>query len=392
MKRLEHLGYNFLRVGTIIVAIAVIGLGTICGTHAASFQGLGYLTEVNPYSEARAVSADGSVVVGYSYSSSGREIKAFRWTESYGLMSLTGFPGGIIKGGAYGISADGSVVVGYATSSSSGAEAFRWTESGGMQNLGFPEGNFDNAAYGISADGSVIVGTSSPSVTSTEAFRWTESEGIVGIGDLLGGGFHSTAQGISGDGSTIVGYSSASSGYGTEAFRWTESDGMVGLGSLIENNFDSEACDVSADGSVVVGYSNGEAFRWTESDGMVGLGRLPGNLNSFAYGVSADGLIVVGQCFSTDGYVAFIWDGTNRMRNLKDVLMNDYDLDLAGWDLYRAYAISDDGSTIVGIGRSPSGNGEAWRAVLDPVPEPSGLLALGGGLLGLVGYVRRRRA
>ena len=47
------------------------------------------------------------------------------------------------------------------------------------------------------------------------------------------------------------------------------------------------------------------------------------------------------------------------MRNLKTVLENDYGLDLTGWELHRAYGISDDGSTIVSSGVSPNGP-EAW--------------------------------
>src|SRR4051812_29188909 len=72
-----------------------------------------------------------------------------------------------------------------------------------------------------------------------------------------------------------------------------------GLGFLAGNNY-SFAYDVSADGTVVVGeagttnYGN-EAFRWTAANGMVGLGDLPGaTFYSVAFGVSADGSVVTG--------------------------------------------------------------------------------------------------
>ena len=51
---------------------------------------------------------------------------------------------------------------------------------------------------------------------------------------------------------------------------------FMGLGDLPGGGFSSFAYDVSADGSIVVGQglsaSGAEAFRWTMADGMIGLG------------------------------------------------------------------------------------------------------------------------
>ena len=66
---------------------------------------------------------------------------------------------------------------------------------------------------------------------------------------------------------------------------------MVGLADLPGGESFSEAFGISADGAVVVGLSRSaasgslyEAFRWTESEGMVGLGDLPGGaFHSTAY-------------------------------------------------------------------------------------------------------------
>ena len=65
-----------------------------------------------------------------------------------------------------------------------------------------PGGSFDSYAYGVSGDGSTVVGRST-SGSGNEAFRWTESGGMQGLGDLQGGSFYSYANGVSGDGSTV---------------------------------------------------------------------------------------------------------------------------------------------------------------------------------------------
>ena len=63
------------------------------GAQTASFMPLGSLPSGGIfYSDAADVSADGSVVVGGSFSASGRE--AFRWTASTGMVGLGDLPDG----------------------------------------------------------------------------------------------------------------------------------------------------------------------------------------------------------------------------------------------------------------------------------------------------------
>ena len=90
--------------------------------------------------------------------------------------------------------------------------------------------------------------------------------------------------------------------------------------------------------------------------------------------MSADGSVVVGS----SGFKAFIWDAANGMRSLEQVLL-DQGIDLTGWDLNAALAVSADGQTVVGRGIGPAGE-EGWIAT---IPEPSTALLLGLGLLGL---------
>jgi uncharacterized membrane protein len=157
---------------------------------------------------------------------------------------------------------------------------------------------------------------------------------------------------------------------------------MVGLGDLSGGGFNSFAWSASGDGSVLAGQglsaSGYEAFRWTQAGGMVALGDLPGGtFFSEAKIVSRDGTLILGQGSTASADEAFIWDEVHGMRNLRGVLVNDYGLDLTGWNLSTVQGISDDNSTIVGIGTDPSGQTEAWIAT---IPEPGTWMLVSFGL------------
>ena len=85
-----------------------------------------------------------------------------------------------------------------------------------------------------------------------------------------------------------------------------------GLGDLPGGYFDSYVSGISADGLVAVGQSHStlgwEAFCWTVSGEMVGLGDLSGgSFYSSAYSVSADGSAVFGQGTSATSTEIFCW-------------------------------------------------------------------------------------
>jgi probable HAF family extracellular repeat protein len=121
---------------------------------------------------------------------------------------------------------------------------------------------------------------------------------------------------------------------------------------------------------------------------MVGLYDLPGGkFDSCAYAVSADGSVVVGQGSTASGDEAFLWTETNGIVNLRDMLMNEYALDLTGWTLKNATGISDDGLIIVGYGTNLNGYTEAWVAT---IPEPATLLIFGLGSLLLKRSIYRK--
>jgi probable HAF family extracellular repeat protein len=377
--------------------VAMLLGGTASPAFAASLTPLGDLPGGPFDSLATGVSADGSVVVGFSRSASDNQ--AFRWTAASGMVGLGGLKyDGSGQSYASGVSADGSVVV-VGGITAGGSEAFRWTAASGMVNLGNFSGNltYNSGTSAANGDGSVVVGSGtflSGGTAYTEAFRWTAASGLVGLGDLPGGNFGSGAIDVSADGSTIVGNSYSGNGI-SEAFRWTAASGMVGLGDLPGGDFYSQANGVSADGSTVVGYSRVpvignydlEAFRWTAASGMVGLGDLPGgDFYSTAWDVSADGSTVVGEGNSDSGQKAVRWTSAGGIESLWDVLLaNGIDPAADGWtQLIRASGVSANGNTIVGNGIR-NGNLEAFVAV---VPEPGGLSLIG---LAAPALLRRRQ-
>ncbi len=372
-----------MKMKQLFILLAVIVCSSVAFGATGSFQGVGDLPGDKFFSRAFGVSDDGTTVVGFSIDASSSHGQAFRWTQEDGIVGLGYLDGAANSWStAYGISSDGSIVVGTGNNASSDWEAFRWTEADGIVGLG-TLGGTSSKGSGVSSDGSVIVGWATHSVGVNLGFRWTEADGMVA---LLG---TSAANDVSADGSVVVGYSMLP-GSNREGYQWTKATGPIFFGSS-----DSIGEAVSADGSVVVGRwekdNNENAYRWTQATGLVSLGHLPGHSKSHAYDVSSDGSLVVGysQAWSS-GYMleqkAFIWDAEHGMRSLQDVLSNEYGMDLTGWSLTIATAISPDGQTIVGRGHNPNGDLEGWIATI-PEPATLSLLVVGGLVM-----LRRRSA
>lgn len=342
-----------------------LAIACICGGMAQAAE-LSYLDMLSggSYAGAHAVSSNGQVVVGEAKDgAAGNGSRAVLWTRN-GVRSLGALAGDDYSA-ALAVSGDGRTAVGISVIElvpfaplGRVAEAFIWTESGGMRGLGTLNGGRGSEATGVSADGRIVVGTSADGSVGGDlrAFRWTASDGMQSLG-TLNGGFRSEAQGISADGRVIVGDATDGADFDyNRAFRWTQLDGIQSLGALNGGLF-SSARAVSADGSVVVGYSADgaardefRAFRWTATDGMQSLGTLNGGSESLAYGVSGDGRVVVGSSrdgADGDAVHATRWSAASGLQTVADWL-RDNGVSVAVDDLEVAKGTNADGSVVVG--------------------------------------------
>lgn len=281
------------------------------------------------------------------------------------------------------ISADGTTVVGGDLSNA----GYIWTRSQGIQ--GIPYNGFDRVRpRGVSGDGSVVTGfIENPNHQfENQMFRWSPG----GTVTLLGQG---EGMAITPDASVIAGTLTGPVPNPPRAFRYTSSGGTMPLG-VVPGYPGTQAMAISADGSTIVGNLQGPAgwkrpFRWTASTGMVSLGD-PGGLNrTYAHGTNGDGSMVVGTTDSSPGPgEAFLWDQTRGMRLLKDVLVNDCNIDMTGWRLWGATAISADGRYIVGVGEYVVGGVVQGNAFVAVIPAPSALTI---GAVTFMGFGLRRR-
>ncbi len=275
---------------------------------------------------------------------------------------LGDLPGGQAFSDAWGVSADGSTVVGSSIISGNVLfggtyAAFRWHASTGMVDI-YSLGGIGTIcrSYGVNADGKTVVGMADYGVlspTQIVAFLWRDEIGTIEIGDLPGGpsgSARAAARGVSLNSALIAGQ--GESDFGAEPFRYTVSSAtFLGLGDLPGGEFGGSAFGISGDGLTIVGSSiTGEgtqAFRWTKAEGMVGISHLgvPAGITPFseAYAANADGTVIVGlsrsPASSNSGWEAFRWTSAG-MVGLSDLP--------GGAVLSAAYGVSADGSIVVG--------------------------------------------
>ncbi len=376
---------------SIILAVFLI----LSQSNAATFQGIGdFPGESGLLSVPAGVSPDGSVVFGRAESHYGWE--SFRWTAETGIQRL-GFPWweGYFGSGALDASYDGSIIIGaHWIGDSDGYTMFRpyvWTQADGTRELPMPAGlygDWSGEAVALSSDGRLAVGWigRQPPVhgqrRDLSAVVWNIEDRTVELMEQPPSTDSSySSRDISSNGSTIL--------VGTLQgdYLWTEQYGYT------QTTFPGGEA-LSPDGKVIAGTQreytptfHEYGFLLNGNDEITMLGVPDGWVSNPVYAISYDGSVVVGKL--CDGYFnpqygAYLWTEQEGVRLLEEILVEDYGLDLTGWDLLSATGISYDGMTIVGTGINPDGYLEGWVAT---IPEPATIILLGIGALA----IRRRK-
>ncbi len=274
---------------------------------------------------------------------------------------------------------DNGQVVGYSLTAGNALHAFLF-DSGVMTDLG-TFGGAQSYAHAINNAGQIAGYADDPS-DNPRAFRH-ENGSMIALG-TLGNGSDSRGYGINEHGH-VVGSStlnSSPSHYPTHVF-YHDGHTMVDLGTI---GVSSRAFDVNDAGKLVGDYATGDGFEaafYHDGTQFFRLGTLGGH-NSTALGINKQGQIVGYAQLPNDEWHGFVSDGS-RLIDLNTVS----DAFAKGWTIEYAYGINDLGQI---VGRAQHEDGRDHAILLTPVPEPSGLVALGGLVgMGLVAGWRRRR-
>ncbi len=368
-----------MRLGAAFAALVLIFVHGPTPAKGASFTLLGGLPGEDGDSRVSRISADGSTVVG-----STRGEVAFRWTSTDGLVALGRLPG-TLGARAFAVSHDGSVIVGSSFSETEEIP-FVWRgETNEMVALG--DGSVRGVAHHVSSDGRTIAGTLNTPDGDTSGFRWTEDSGLEDLGALMPIGF-SHGGPLADNGATVFGI--ASDDRGPIYRRDGKPVGRLPLPTTIRAG---GASAVTPDGSIAVGVGARsdtdfafDALVWRGAT-VERLGHLDGGADySVAYDVSDDGSVIVGESENAQGPRAFIWTKEDGMQPLA-VLFEDLGIDLDGWVLSNAGGLSGDGRTIAGTAWHPIRRIESGFVAV--IPEPSTATLLAVGLAGLA-LARRR--
>jgi probable HAF family extracellular repeat protein len=281
------------------------------------------------------------------------------------------------------------------TVSNASASGLMYYDGTTMHNLGAVGGETGTASgSGINNSGQIAGYYTNKSGTQT---GFLYSGGLSGTTTELGthpGGTFSMGSALNNSGEVAGG--ADTSGGETHAITWTSSGGMVDLGSLIGSSGFSIGLAINSSGEVAGNSDTAntattgqpDAFLYNGST-MVDLGTL-GGVASGANGINDSGN-VVGWAYTTgDASQDAFLDSGGTMYDLDNLVTGGTD----GWTLESANAISNTGY-IVGYMEDASGDYDGF--LLDPtsgppaVPEPGTLSLVGFGLLGLIGYRRRKR-
>jgi uncharacterized membrane protein len=225
------------------------------------------------------VSSDGTTVLGNAcrekrpYRQVCDDTGAFTWSADSGEIHDLGlFEGHWVLGRA--LSGDGTTVVGSVNPTGSDDNfSVRWTETEGTTRIGIPEGYHESYATDVSFDGSVVlVQASKEGWRTADPFLWTVEDGFERVAPERSMTARSVARSLSSDGTTVVGSTVVPFVSGAPAI-WDEPHGLRSISALLEGaGIDLSAWSslwanlVSGDGRIVAGegtlYPSAVAELW----------------------------------------------------------------------------------------------------------------------------------
>ncbi len=309
--------------------------------------------------EIRRLSGDGTVAVGVTHLAG---IRPLYWSRETGSVDLAGEAVGLMD--TSGCSGAGTVVTAFG-SFFGGTTGYAWRKASGWSMMPIPSGYWMSAPVDVSLDGLAIAGYLIGPDGFPGLFRWTDALGY----EMLSGdpSRNAVASVMSADGSTIAGYQRGQSL--RDAFVWHQSTGIVS----IPLTWIDHPMAVSAQGDFVVASKGGgtSAGIWLFDRRQQILERINwyhgGSVSGTVGGITQDGAIIVGR---NDAFMgrAFLWTRESGARELATILTSEFGLNLTGWDLRAATAISNDGRVIAGDGIL-NGVPTSWVVMLSE-PDP----------------------
>jgi probable HAF family extracellular repeat protein len=287
---------------------------------------------------------DSGVVVGSERDQAGR-FHAFRYTDEGGVRDL----GASATAYASSIASDGTIGGHLADGSSSASVyGYRYTATGGIARVC----DTPCSIWDVGADGQAVGLINDPAdALQWQAFLQSPATGLRRLGTL--GGARSSASGLSAAGlvignSQVAGSSKSDVGH---AFVWDAQNGMRDLNVLAGASGAGwvlqAANDISA--TAIVGYGTFQGrtrpFLFDLKTSTVkALGGAGDKRDAFGWGVDGSGDAVGWSSLGGGRHEAFIYGANIGFRPLVDFVDS-----VEGWDLQQASAISDNG-IVVGWG------------------------------------------
>lgn len=279
------------------------------------------------------------------------------WNEGTGLVTIGEVTGDEQISGTTSISKDAKYVSGTMVNPDTGkSEMARYnTTTGTWTYLGTlnPAGD-GSSAWGITSDGSAIVGLGFVSGWEAHAMKWTQSGGLVDIGSTVSGA-SSRANAISDDGKVVVGWQDDD--YGDRFAVYWKDNVQAFIKDNNNNVITGEGQAATPDGSTIVGTSEEEegAFIWNVVDGYKSIKHPDPMYIGGASGVSDDGKTVIGF-FRPWGAPASSGEGFIWTKETGSINLNDYVESLGYDNLGITFAlplgISPNGQYITGLGKN----------------------------------------